>query len=85
MEQLTIESELSCSTQEMDTSINTGPEPEQNQDTPARRLAELEQIVEKGLRTNPDVVSALAEIHSRKLYRLHGFKSFQSYLKEQPV
>lgn len=68
----------------MDDSINTGPVPvEQIQDTPEfRRLTELEQVVRRGLSSNPELIAALAEIHGRKLYKARGYKGFQAYLKE---
>jgi hypothetical protein len=68
----------------MDDSINTGPVPvEQIQDTPEfHRLVELEQVVKRGLASNPELIAALAEIHSRKLYKQRGFSGFAAYLKE---
>ena len=62
-------------------SIITGPEPEQNQDTPkSRRLSELEQIVEKGKATFLEVGAALAEIRANKLYKP---RKWTVYLQER--
>jgi hypothetical protein len=63
---------------------NTGPEPDkQIQDTPElRRLTELEPKIERGLSSNPELIAALAEIHSRKLYKARGYSGFAAYLKE---
>lgn len=44
-----------------------------------RSLADLEQIVERGLTTFVDVGRALAEISERKLYREQGFSTFEEY------
>lgn len=65
--------------------IETGSGPteqNQNQNTPPRDLAELEAIVEKGLRTYQDVGDTLDEIHSRRLYK-PKYKNFRTYLKER--
>jgi hypothetical protein len=72
------------------TSIETGSGPEKvNQNTPPRNLAELEDIIAKGLpiikESLPkyqEVGSALAEILSGKLYK-PTYKSFKSYLLER--
>src|SRR5258708_7712333 len=62
--------------------IETGPGPEENQDTPDRSLAELESIVAKGLKTHQEVGAVLDEIHSRRLYKPR-YKNFKTYLLER--
>jgi hypothetical protein len=62
------------------TLIGTGSGPDNNQTTPVRSLAELEDIVEKGKATFLEVAAALAEIRLRKLYKPKGWTE---YLKEK--
>ena len=57
----------------MDKSINSGSDPDKNQNTQHRSLAELEHIVEKGKASFLEVAAALAEIRLRKLYKPKGW------------
>ncbi len=66
----------------MDLSIETGPEPEEIQDPSDRNLADLEQVVQEGLRTYQEVGSALDEIKERKLYKPQ-YKNFKTYLEQR--
>ena len=52
------------------------------QTTPARTLAELEQIVETGLARYQEAGNALGEINSRGLYKT-THPTFEAYLKEK--
>jgi hypothetical protein len=47
------------------------------------RLAELEAIIERGMRTFIEVGNALLEIRNRRLYREQGFKTFEDYCRER--
>jgi transcriptional regulator of aromatic amino acid metabolism len=67
----------------MDKSINSGSDPDKNQNTQHRSLAELEGIVRTGLATYQEVGSALDEIHEHKLYRELKYKNFKTYLQER--
>jgi hypothetical protein len=74
----------------MEISIKTGSGPDkQNQNTPSRTLAELEDIIAKGLPIIRDTLpkyqevgAVLEEIRSRKLYK-PTHKSFERYLLER--
>jgi hypothetical protein len=57
----------------------TGPD---DQTTPVRSLAELEQIVKTGLATYQEVGAALDEIKSRALYK-ETHPTFEAYLQEK--
>src|ERR1700746_2755386 len=67
----------------MDKSINSGSDPDKNQNTQHRSLAELEGIVRTGLETYQEGGSALDEIHEHKLYRELKYKNFKTYLQER--
>src|SRR5438128_4371217 len=58
---------------------------QENTDTAdtARRLAELEEIVERGKQGFLEVATALAEIHECKLYREAGFTTFEDYVSKR--
>ncbi len=64
----------------MELIIETGAVPVgQNQNTPIRSLAELEQDVQEGLAKYQAVGAALDEIHSRRLYKPE-YPNFRTYL-----
>lgn len=59
------------------------PEHIQSEPPPTRSLAQLEQVVERGLETFVEVGLALAEIRDRGLFEAQGYTSFTAYLRKR--
>jgi len=51
--------------------------------TLARPLAELEDVITRGLETFVDVGNALAEIRARRLYQETGYATFEDYCRDR--
>ena len=87
MEETSIENKVSCSTQGMSTETQTvaGSDNPTESLTEKSRLTELEKTIEREERSNAHLAigKALQQIQGAELYRIAGYRAFNSYAKKR--